>query len=81
MEVYAYDATGNNRVKTPVKVGDELSWKRNGTAGVFRCKVLEIREPRIKVEILFHEWYKKPINKKVWITRGVFHVYPQGETS
>ena len=80
--VYQYDHTGNHRVPAQVTVGDEIEWKRQGSYGFFRCRVLAlgtdaIGNPRLRLELLSHDG--RPVTGKPrWINGcGVMRVYPQ----
>lgn len=77
--VRAYDASGNRRVPTPVKVGDLIDWKKQGTPGAYRCRVLGMKKDdranlRIRVQVLSHEG--KPMHAERYITdRNILRVH------
>lgn len=78
--VKAYDASGNRRVPTRIAVGDIVEWKRQGTAGVFRCRVLALSRDdraklRIRVQLLSHDG--APVHAQRYITeQRILRVHP-----
>jgi len=78
--VKAYDASGGRRVPTQVAVGDIVEWKRQGTAGAFRCRVLALSRDdranlRIRVQVLSHDG--APVHAQRYITeRNILRVHP-----
>lgn len=77
--VRAYDSSGNRRVPTPIKVGDLIDWKKQGTPGAYRCRVLGLKkddraELRIRVQVLSHDG--APVHAQRYITdRHILRVY------
>jgi hypothetical protein len=83
--VMAYRDDGNTRAVTQVNVGDEIDWKRNGTAGAFRCRVEKItanldlprRTQCLRCRILSHDGRPADgYNVMVNIRAGILRVHP-----
>jgi len=56
------------------KPGDLLDWKREGTAGSFRCRVVRVTPHRLRVKVLSHDGkqYSENVSWETSITtRGV----------
>lgn len=84
-QVLAYEGFGGRKVFQRASIGDEIEWKRNGTAGAFRCRVLKItgqldlppRYLRLRVKLLSHDGVEIPGDKERTITpRAILRVYP-----
>lgn len=78
-EIRAYDVSGNVRSLIPVRIGDEIDWKRHGTTGAYRCRILGFSlTKRINIRVLLLSHDGRPKNGAKWITdRGILRVYPQ----
>jgi hypothetical protein len=82
-KVLAYDSRGNIRELVPIAVGDEIDWKRNGTAGFYRAVVRELDlHPltgavlRLRIHLLEHDGRQVYGRTGRWIRqRGVMRVH------
>lgn len=75
-EVFAYDATGNHLVPTPVAVGDDVEWKRNGMTGSLVARVVEIGPEKIKIRPLRHKGRGDNLMyaRAIWVGKQVMRV-------
>lgn len=79
--VRAYDDAGLARVPTECRVGDLLQWKRDGSRGAYRCRVLRFKDEadgtlRLRIRVLSHDG-REVEPWTTWITdRGVLRVIP-----
>ena len=59
---------------SPMQVGDEIVYKRKGTRGMYRCRILAINHEAFRpytLEILAHHWTGKPshaVGQKIHVT-------------
>lgn len=78
--VTAYDDTGDRRIPTPLRLGDEIDWKRTGTAGSYRARVLGFRpdnsgRTRILIDLRSHDGRPIPGGRVRSITSGILRVH------
>ena len=81
--VSAYDSD-HQRKQLPVRVGDEVEWKKNGVAGGYRCRVTALGKTKVQVLLLYHTWspaQSLDSRRPVWINRRVQRVYPATATT
>jgi hypothetical protein len=83
--ILAYDESGNRRMPTPVAIRDEIDWKRQGTRGSYRARVLDIRRDnrgrtRLVIQLLSHDGRPLPSGRSRSITSGVMRVYLKGSS-
>lgn len=66
VEVRAYDHSGNKVVSIDARVGDEVSYKKDGVAGSYRGFILGWKK-RIKVKLIDHNGvpFSEPIIRHV----------------
>jgi hypothetical protein len=74
--VLAWDSSGNLKIPTPIAIGDRITWKRNGTPGVYAAKVAALvtddADCVVKLRIFgcVHERSGKRLAKARWIGAG-----------
>lgn len=68
--IQAYDHTGNRRIPTPVRVRDQVEWKKRGARGTYRAEVLEITQEKLKLNLLYWTWQPgvKLKRKPFWVS-------------
>lgn len=55
MKATCWDQTGNRMAVVDLQIGDDVDWKRNGTAGTFQATVVRITAHRAVIRIRSHD--------------------------
>lgn len=53
--VRVYDTDGNTRIEIELRIGDTVTWKRNGMRGAYKALVERFTTKTIRLRLLSHD--------------------------